>query len=121
MTDLKINQDAYDLELVDGDFSLTQTESESLKQRLIIKLRTFRGEWYLDTQLGLPYFQRIFQKGTAKETVDSLFKQAILSEPEVQQLLEFSSSIDRQFRIYTLNFIVKSSNADEPIPVEIEL
>lgn len=118
--DILLNND-HDLEFTDNDLRLTETESESLAQRLKIKLLTFRGEWFLNTQEGIPYYQRIFRKNTPKETIDAVFKQAILSEPEVIQLNEFNSSINRQFRIYRLNFIVRSSNSDEPIPVEIEL
>lgn len=121
MADLKLNLSDHDIALVDGDFDVTETEAESLQQRLKIKLLTFKGEWYLNTQEGVPYFQSIFGKNRAKESIDAIFKQKILEEPEVQQLIEFSSSIDNVTRVYRLQFRIKSINEDTPIPIDIEI
>lgn len=121
MPDLKLDDDTHDLAFVNGDFQITQEESESLKQRLIIKLLTFQEEWFLDTTLGTPWYQSILGKNRAKETIDSILKSSILSEPEVIQIESFKSSIDKSNRIYSLNFRVRSTNATESIPVELEL
>ncbi len=121
MADLKLNDDTHDLELINGDFQITTTESESLRQRLIIKLLTFQEEWYLDTNLGTPWYQSILGKNRAKETIDSILKNIILAEPEVIRIESFGSTLDSRNRIYSLNFTVRSSNADEAIPVELEL
>ncbi len=121
MPDLLLDYDAHDLLIEGGDFKVTTSEADSLKQRLIVKLYTYLGEFYLDTTIGIPYYQRIFKKGTAKATIDSIFLQAILSEPEVIQVESFESSVDRASRIYSLSFRVRSSNESESIPIEIEL
>ena len=121
MPDLKLGADSHDLIIENNDFKLTQVESESLQQRLKIKLLTFQGEYYLNTQLGVPWFQRILTKQISKETVDNLLKIQILNEPEVQALVEFRSSIDKLNRIYSLNFTVRSSNGNENIPIELQL
>ena len=120
MPDLKLN-DSHDLSFVDGDFQITTTESESLAQRLLVKLYTFQGEWFLNTNLGVPYYQSILGKGRAKETIDNIFKQKILEEPEVIQVQTFESTLDTQNRIYSLTFQVKSENGIETIPVELNL
>lgn len=121
MADLKLDPETHDLKLESGDFKLTLTESESLQQRLKIKLLTFQGEFYLNTQLGVPWFQRIFTKQISKETVDSILKVQIVSEPEVESLINFSSTIDNLNRVYSLNFTVRSSNNAEIIPIELQL
>ena len=118
--DLKLNS-RHDIDLDNGDFSLTQDESESLSQRLKIKLLTFKGEWFLNEDAGIPYYQRILQKGTPKETIDIIFKRAIAEEPDVISIVAFSSTFDKINRVYSLNFKVQSVNAKEPIPVEIEI
>lgn len=120
MPDLKLDAQTHDLIFESGDFKITRVESESLVQRLKIKLSTWSGEWFLDTTLGVPYFETIFKKGTAKETIDNIFKVRIVSEPEVEALLSFESSIDKTFRIYSLVFTVRSSNGVETIPIELQ-
>lgn len=121
MFDLKLDEDTHDIIYEDGDFQLTPTESQSLAQKLRIKLLTFMGEWYLNEEEGIPYYQSIFGKNRAKETIDNIFKVAILEEPDVISLMEFRSSIDVKRRVYRMDFKVRSENDDEPIPITIEL
>lgn len=117
--DIKLNRE-HDLEFDGNDLKLTSTESESLAQRLIVKLRTFQGEWFLDVNEGIGYYQSILGKNRAKETIDLIFKNAILSEPEVVNIISFESSISPQ-RVYQLRFKVRSLNGDEGIPVELTI
>jgi hypothetical protein len=119
--DIKLDEQTHDILIENGQFSLTQNESESLAQKLKIKLTTFREEWFLDVTEGIPYYQLIFGKGTSKATIDAIFLRAISEEADVQQVLDFQSVVDATNRIYTLTFQVRSSNASEPIPVEITL
>lgn len=117
--DIKLNSDP-DLEFDGHDFKLTSTESESLAQRLKVKLLTYQEEWYLDVEEGIPYFQSILGKNRAKETIDLIFKNAILSEPEVVNIISFESTISPQ-RIYQLRFTVRSLDGDEGVPVELTI
>ena len=118
--DLKLDTD-HDLKFVDNDLVVTEVESESLAQRLIIKLKTFQGEWYLDERVGIPYFQSILGKNRSKETIDAIFKRAITEEPEVQALNSYRSILDTKNRIFTVSFSVQSSNEDEPTFVEFDI
>lgn len=119
--DLKLNYTTHDILIEDNDFVLTQVESESLKQRLIVKLYTWFGEWFLNVNEGTPWRQSILGKNRSKQTIDSILIERITSEPEVEQLVSFTSSIDNQYRIYSMNFVVKSSNNQEQIPIELQL
>lgn len=118
--DLKLGND-HDLELIEGDFVLTSNESESLAQRLKIKILTFEGEWYLDVDEGVPYFQSIFGKNRSKESVDAIFKKTITEEPEVEALLSYESNISEVTRVFSVSFTVRSSNEDENIPVNVDI
>lgn len=120
MTDIKLDN-SHDLIYEGGDLKLTLNQSESLAQRLKVKLLTFRGEWFLNDTLGIPYYQSIFRAGVSKATVDTIFLRAISSEPEVIQVLDFDSSMDNTNRIYSLSFKVRSENDPNPIPIEIQL
>ena len=62
-----------DLVMVDGDLTLTTTKSEIAAQTLGITLRTFRGEWFLNSNFGVPYLQEIIGVAKKKEIVDRIF------------------------------------------------
>jgi len=111
----------YDLLIDNSDFSLTTNKSESLKQRLTIKLLTFKNEWFLNENLGVPYYQSILRKNRSKESIDIIFKNAILEEEDVLGITSFSSSFDNQYRTYSLNFVVRSANNNENIPIELDI
>lgn len=119
--DLKLDRIDHDLLFVDNDLVVTTVRSESLAQRLRVKLLTFRGEWFLDETVGVPYFQSIFGKNRSKESVDAIFKQAIINEPEVKALLDYQSTLDSQYRVFSLSFRIRSVDEDEPTLIEFEI
>lgn len=117
--DLVLGSDSHDILLENGDFRLTQTTCESLRQRLIIKLLTFLGEWYLDLNTGVPYYQSILGKPRSRESIDIIFKNAILNTPDVLEITEFKSEVTKD-RFYLLKFKVRSSCTNEIIPIELD-
>ncbi len=121
MPDLLLGDDTHDLVFINGDFQLTSNESESIRQKLIIKFLSYRGEWFLDTELGVPYFQSILGKSRSKETIDVIFQNAILEEPDVLEVSEFRSTIDKTNRIYKMSFTVRTTNDSEAVPIELTI
>lgn len=105
--DLKLDPDTGDLVLVDRDLVLI-TGAELVRQRLWIALRLFRGEWFLDAEAGVPWFQSILKKGVAKGTVDELLRERILGVTDVNRILTYSSDIDAAARIISVAFAVDS-------------
>lgn len=88
-----------------------QTRVDVVAQRLRIRLLTFRGEWFLDTGYGVPYFQRILGHKIKKSDVDLIFQREILAENGVKELTFFESTFEN--RKYTLSFRVKVTTGDE--------
>jgi hypothetical protein len=89
----------------------TQSRVDVVAQRLFILLRTFEGEWFLDTEYGIPYFQSILGRKTTKSAVDLIFQREILAENGVKELTFFESTfVNRQ---YSLTFRVKVTTGDE--------
>ena len=84
---------------------MTQPLVETVQQRLFIRLRTLYGEWFLNTDYGIPYMQRILVFKNTKSSVDLIFQQNILAETGVKEITYFNSTlVNRQ---YSLNFRVK--------------
>lgn len=88
--------------------TVTTNQAESVAQKLTIKLRTFLGEWFLNTANGVPYYQQIFGKVRSKVTIDSIFIEKIVEEPDVVELVEFTSEISND-RTYTISFRVRTT------------
>jgi len=103
MADFKIDPIDGDLDLTAFDMVLTDEDNgESLAQRLSVKLAFFKGEWVLNVNFGIPYFQEIFGKVGSKHTLDTIFRNQILATPDVVEILEFESSLDKAARTYDL-------------------
>jgi hypothetical protein len=113
MTDMKIDDNPLspsfgDLIYDNSRATTTVNQADSVAQKLSIKLRTFKTEWFINTDTGIPYYQEIFGKVRNKQTIDAIFQKAILEEPDVLEIVEFSSSIDVG-RTYSLIFRVRTS------------
>ncbi len=70
----------------------SNTDAEIL-QRVKVRLRFFLGEWFLNTDHGIPYFQDILgTKNLNLDVVQSLFQSEILDVAGVSEMI--SSLID---------------------------
>lgn len=83
---------------------LTTSTSENLAQRLLIRLRRHKGEWFLDENVGVDYFGQILGKNRNKATVDTIIQSEILKEAEVLQLAEYNSVYDNTLRKLSITF-----------------
>jgi hypothetical protein len=97
----------HDLSVGGFDIRVTANAEEALLQRLKIKLLFFKGEWFLNQNFGVPYFQEIFVSMNAKDDADTVFKVAITEMQGVEKILKYSSSFDRTTREFLLNFSVR--------------
>lgn len=103
--DLLLDKETGDMIFINGQSPVTEDLRHSVEQGLTIALKTLLGEWFLDTDVGVPYFEKIFKKQVNKEAVDIVFQEQILKDIRVSQITEFDS--DLTGRVYTCNFRVK--------------
>ena len=93
---------------LDGDITVDSNNlafangSDEVQQLLRQRLRTFLGEWFLDTTIGVPYFQEIFKKNPNPIAIEAAFKNEILNTPGVLELAEFELDIDSALRQLTV-------------------
>jgi hypothetical protein len=121
MTDLLLNLEEHDIYFINGDTPITYENKVTVAQKLKIKLLTFKSEWFLDTTIGIPYFQEILKRGVSKLSIDTIFQEAILSEPEVLEITEFNSVIDVETRSYRMSFRVRTNQNEVTDYVDILL
>ncbi len=84
----------WDLSLDSGGGIAVATSSYSLAQDAASAIRTFQGECYYDTSLGLPYWAQILNNGQASVAlVKAQFVAAALTVPGVVSARVFFSGL----------------------------
>lgn len=102
--DLKLD-DTGDLDISTLDLQLTSlTGREDIRQQLLTRLQFFQGEWFLNTDFGMPYFQTIFRKGVTKEVVDNIIRRQIMDVAGVVSVENLNSTLNFRTRDYTCTF-----------------
>lgn len=112
MIDFEIDKETNDLAIISNDFSLVESTNQII-QHLTIRLRFFLGEWYLDTNLGVPFYQLIFIKNPNQIQIESVLKQEIVQTFGVERLITFESAYDENNRKYSVKFSAISISGDE--------
>jgi hypothetical protein len=94
--DLALGKD-QDLTLIDG--------AESVRQQIEIMLLTFLGEWFLDTDVGIPYFERILIKSPDRAQIEAILRAKVIAIDGVDQVTELDIQYEAATRraVITLN------------------
>ena len=103
MEDLRLN--------TDGDLALGPTGDlegvaglDAVVQRLRFALQHFKGEWILDEEFGVPWFQDVLKKNPNPVVVDAVIKAVILGVPGVLAIESLDLAWDRATRQLTVRF-----------------
>lgn len=65
-----------------------------------------KGEWFLDTRVGVPYWDLSRLKNPDEEVLRRLFRRVILSVQGVGTIESLTLSIDRASRVLSFSFRV---------------
>ncbi len=68
------------------------------------------GEWFLNLDAGLPYFQDILIKDPNLNAIDGVIKNTIIDTPGVIELLGFDMDYDSSSQALVLTFSVQVSD-----------
>lgn len=109
-----------DIVVKNNDISFIRGDQE-IDQNVRIRLQFYRGEWFLDTEAGVPYFEEILVKNPDLVEVDRIFKIAILETPEVERITEYSSDFDSRNRVLSVSFRATTIYGDDIIIENEEL
>jgi hypothetical protein len=114
----------YDIYLTDSatvqvtDATL-QTGTAEIDQKIRAVLQTQRGEWYLDTTQGVPYFTDVFKKNASTQVVGSAITAALKRIPEVIEITEMSVTIDASARTSAVSFKARTTDGTFLVQEEI--
>lgn len=103
-----VNPDIGDLALSDEGTEIAYTSLvEEVAQRLRVRLSSFKGDWFLNLNSGIPFYERVFVKGVDEGLIRSIFYQAILGTAGVSNLISLTYSHDKATRVLSIAFSVR--------------
>lgn len=74
--DLILDAESWDLAIDNGDFIMADGATR-IAQQILITLKFWLGEWFLDTSEGIPYFEEILVKNPNLAHVRQIFTEKI--------------------------------------------
>lgn len=90
--------------LVEANDLQLATGQDALAQDLASRLRLSRGDWFLDLDDGLPYFEDVFQKNPNLNAFRAEARAAIEATPGILELIELNLRADRATRELVVDF-----------------
>lgn len=112
-TDLN-NPIAHDLFLdATGQLVLFSTDDvDCIAQQLRVRFQFFKGEWFLDTRQGIPYFENVLIKNPSSGILETIFRRTILDTPGILSLESFRMDLDRPTRRLTVDFVASTDTGE---------
>ena len=77
-------------------------DAECVAQNVRTRLQMIQGEWFLDTNAGIPYLQSIMVKPANLPLAEALYKKTILETDGVFQLTAFNMLFDPDLREHSV-------------------
>lgn len=119
--DILLDTATHDLIFNNGPLTkefTTQPFTQTVAQRLKIRLLTFREEYFMDVEYGVPYWQILGNKNK-KESVDLIIQQEVLKEIGVKEITSFKSTFENRRYSCTIQVRVNSGEISQPITITI--
>ena len=111
MNTLLLDQSAWDLVLDSSGNIAMASDPYSISQDVTSALRTFQGEAYFDTTLGVPYFQSILGQLPPVALLKSYWIKAALDVPEVAEVQVLINGFTNRALNAQLQFITTSGQS----------
>lgn len=101
LIDFKLDPITHDLVFENRDLTFV-SGIDYYRQKVAIELQFFFGEWFLDTTLGIKFFEVVLIKNPDETLVNNLIKTAILDIDGMLEILEYDSVFDKVLRKFTI-------------------
>lgn len=84
------------------------SDADQLAQRVSIRLKTIKGEWFADPKAGIDYYEDVLGKNKNNVAISNIFKAEILNTPEITAITQFDILQDTSTRQIKITFIAMS-------------
>ena len=104
--DWKLNPDTWDFDFNEStNFDLVLIEGiDYYVQKVRIKLQTFLGEWYLNTEVGVDWYGVVLVKSPNFVNIDNLLKLTVLEVEGVNEILVWENTFTAGLRKLNISF-----------------
>jgi hypothetical protein len=109
--DFKIDPTTGDLVIEGGQLQLS-SGLEAVAQGIRLRFLAFQGEWFLDLENGVPYWQDILGQKYDQARVLQIFRQPLLATPGVARVISLTSEWDGTTRTLNVSWEVETSWGD---------
>lgn len=106
MKDFKLTS-AGELDLSTNDIQFFDGV-QALRQQIEIKLSLFAGEWFLDTEFGTPYFQKILGKQLTLSGAIAAIRASVMEIEEVTQIKNINYTFSSKERKLSVTLDIES-------------
>ena len=106
--DLAMDMASGDLVLRKGDILLIDN-AERVAQQILITLRFWLGEWFLDVKDGIPYLEYVLVKSPNLLHIRQIFTEAIEQVEGVQRVEEMELAFDIKNRSLRVDYEVSTA------------
>jgi hypothetical protein len=97
----------------DHHWRFTGTRLEYMAQKIRHTISVFRGEWFMDRTIGIPYIPgEDVEKGMHQRMIETALQVRIGEIDGVEKFISFSSTLDKVTRILTVTFTVQLDTGD---------
>lgn len=83
-------------------------QAEQVRQQILIKLKLWTGEWFLDTEFGTPYLPSILGKQLTLSGAVAAIRKSIMEVKGVRQIVDFSYNFDNATRKLNVSFTAET-------------
>ena len=111
MTDESLDLLTHDMAFDGINQSIVSGKAQVI-QNLKIRLLLIQGEWFLNSQAGMPYFEKILVKNPDLSAIDLILKATIMETPEITGIVAYQSTINKAARKLTVSFTATSQYGD---------
>ena len=119
-TDIKLTT-LHDIDLTTGDLALFTELQHLAVQQVKMRLLLFKGEWFRDIDIGIPYVQDIFGRKDTQNAADANIKNTILATDNIQSITKYSSSINPQTRTFFVIFSAITNSGEILTDITLEI
>lgn len=118
LRDIKLDDVTDEPVVENGDLVFIE-DQDVVAQRHRLTLRTFEGEWFLDTTRGIDYRGQVLIKGVQQARVAAHFREKILAIPNTRQLNRFDVDYDPVRRKFTIDYEAATDFGDVTVQATV--
>jgi len=108
MKDLLLEQNSNKFRIEDHRWRFTENRLEYVSQKIRHTISVFKGEWFMDRSLGIPYIPgENVERVMHRRMIETALQVRIGEVEGVEKFISFSSTLDKATRQLRIDFTVQ--------------